>query len=95
MENITAETLWDLWKHTGHGMRVVILAAFAHSVTATLCFWDNLKYSRGADRITWLLTIPIPILGPIAYFAIGLPERERQRPDNAKEDIDDWRRSLR
>ena len=88
------ETIWEIWKHTSHGVRALILLGFANLVVGSLCFWDNLKNGRGVDRLTWLLAIAVPIMGPIGYFAIALPEREAART-NEEEPADDWRSSLR
>lgn len=86
--------LWLLWQHTGYVVRGTVLLCFINFVATLFCHLDNLKHSSGVDRITWILAVWIPFLGPITYLAIGVPERERKMLDEPGQP-NDWRASLR
>lgn len=91
---LTADALWQLWMRTGYGARGAILLGGINFIVWCLCHWDNLRHGRGVDRLTWLLALPVPLIGCAAYLLIALPERDQIKArDN--EEPEDWRRSLR
>ena len=71
--------------------RGIFLISLFNLLAIAWCHWDNLKDSEGVDRVTWLLAINIPIMGVIAYFFIGIP----QRVADHLADPDSWKKLLK